>query len=70
MDEDQDYVTVAGAARRAGRSAPTVRRWLRDGKLRRYRDGTGRIWIKGSELDALIKPVLTVPSPDRAESRS
>lgn len=53
---DSGYVTVREAATLSGRTIPTIYRWLKEGRLTRYRTGTGRTLIKREELDALLVP--------------
>lgn len=54
--EEPDFIRPAGAARRAHVGRDTVYRWLREGRLTRYKTGPGRgrTWISVSQLDALI----------------
>lgn len=60
MPQDDDFITVAGAARLAGVSPGTVRRWMDDPgvKVRKYKDGSGRVWADRREIVA-----HTTPSP-------
>lgn len=56
-------LTVPEAAQRVGRSAGTVRRWVREGTLPATAD-QGRIVIDTADLDLLrdgLYPVLTMP---------
>jgi excisionase family DNA binding protein len=46
-------LTVPEAARRLGRNPETVRRWIREGRLRSSRVGTQHI-IEEADLDAAI----------------
>jgi excisionase family DNA binding protein len=46
-------ITVPEAARRVGRDAETVRRWIRTGRLRASKVGTQHV-IDEEELDALV----------------
>lgn len=55
--EDRELIRPAGAARRAGVSLSTVHRWIRDGKLGKYKDARGRVWVDGRAVDALSAPV-------------
>lgn len=57
MAYEPDLIRPAGAARRAGVSDATVRRWVREGKLRKYVDGRGRTWVDGKQVDELNAPV-------------
>lgn len=54
-------LTVPEAARRAGRHPETVRRWIRQGKLRSERIGTRHL-IREEDLDAILpEPPLDLP---------
>jgi excisionase family DNA binding protein len=57
-------LTVPEAARRAGRNAETIRRWIRTGKLRARKVGTQHV-IDEADLDAILEegPEL-LPVPD------
>lgn len=46
-------LTVPEAARRAGRHPETVRRWIREGRLRARRIGTQHL-IDEADLDAVV----------------
>jgi excisionase family DNA binding protein len=46
-------ITVPEAARRAGRNPETIRRWIRDGKLRSHKVGTQHT-IEEADLDAIL----------------
>lgn len=46
-------LTVPEAARRAGRNPETVRRWIREGKLRARKIGTQHV-IDEADLDAVL----------------
>lgn len=54
-------LTVPEAARRVGRNAETVRRWIRTGRLRSQRVGTQHL-IDPADLDGLLD-VGAVPLP-------
>ena len=55
-------LTVPQAAERVGRNAETVRRWIREGKLRARKIGTQHI-IAEEDLDLLLeKDALPAPS--------
>lgn len=56
MAQERDLIRPAGAARRAGVSEATIRRWVREEKLRKYVDGLGRTWVDGNQVDALVTP--------------
>lgn len=59
MPQEDDFITVAGAARLAGVSEGTVRRWMDDPdvKVTKYRDGSGRVWADRNEIIQHITPV-------------
>lgn len=48
-------LTVPEAARRIGRNPETIRRWIREGKLRAHKVGTQHV-IEEPDLDAVIAP--------------
>ena len=61
MDRPTPHLDTASAARRAGVSGDTIRRWCRLGYLHPIRVGVGRRYrIDADELDAVIDG--TVPS--------
>lgn len=55
---NQDLIRPEGAARRAEVSTATIRRWIREGKLRKYTDERKRVWVDGAQVDAMnaIRP--------------
>jgi excisionase family DNA binding protein len=53
---DSEYVTVREASAISGRTVPSIYRWLKNGKLTRYRTGAGQTLIKREELNALLAP--------------
>jgi excisionase family DNA binding protein len=56
-------LTVPEAARRTGRNPETIRRWIREGKLRARKVGTQHV-LEEADLDALMDPGNdTVPLP-------
>lgn len=55
-------LTVPEAARRAGRNPETIRRWIREGKLRADKVGTQHV-IEEAELDAFLAPDEPVALP-------
>jgi len=56
-------LTVPEAARRARRNPETIRRWIREGKLRATKVGTQHV-LEERDLDAILKPdVDTVDLP-------
>jgi predicted site-specific integrase-resolvase len=59
MPQEDDFITVAGAARLAGVSQVTIRRWMDDPavKVTKYRDGSGRVWADRKEIIQHITPV-------------
>jgi excisionase family DNA binding protein len=61
---EADMLTVPEAARRAGRNPETVRRWIREGRLRASKVGTQHV-IEEADLVAMLEPkdeMLPVPS--------
>jgi excisionase family DNA binding protein len=48
-------LTVPEAARRARRNPETIRRWIREGKLRATKVGTQHV-LEERDLDAILKP--------------
>lgn len=56
-------LTVPDAARRAGRDAETIRRWIRSGRLRAEKVGTQHV-VDESDLDALLE-ATSPPVPAR-----
>ena len=55
-------LTVPDAARRAGRSPETVRRWIRSGRLRAHKVGTQHV-IEEADLAAVLeRDELPIPS--------
>lgn len=59
MPQEDDFVTVAGAARLAGVSQVTIRRWMDDPdiKVTKYKDDRGRVYADRNEITARTKPV-------------
>lgn len=55
-------LTVPEAARRIGRNPETVRRWIREGKLRSHKVGTQHV-IEEADLEAALDDVETLPLP-------
>jgi excisionase family DNA binding protein len=55
-------ITVIDAARRAGRNPETIRRWIREGRLRAQRVGT-RHMIDEADLDAATEEPRSLPMP-------
>lgn len=56
-------LTVSEAARRVGRTPETVRRWIREGRLRARKIGAQRV-IEEADLAAIEKSAETLPLPD------
>jgi excisionase family DNA binding protein len=54
-------LTVPEAAKRTGRNPETVRRWIREGKLRAHKVGTQHV-IEEQDLEA-IEPPDMLPLP-------
>jgi excisionase family DNA binding protein len=57
-------ITVPEAARRAGRDAETIRRWIRTGKLRARKIGTQHV-IDERDLEATLEAVGSLSLPER-----
>jgi len=55
-------LTVPEAAKRAGRTAETVRRWIRSGRLRAEKVGTQHV-IDEQDLERLVEEPWTVEIP-------
>lgn len=53
------------ARERLGCTMQTVDNYLNSGKLTRYKDGRGRVWIDPAEVDRLLTPVPVVVCADR-----
>ena len=64
-DLNEHFIRPGGAAVRAGVSVSTVQRWMRTGRLRRYKDGRGRVWVDRREVDALNAPTPVVTGAQR-----
>jgi len=56
-------ITVPEAARRVGRNPETVRRWIREGKLRSQKVGTQHL-VDENELTALVDDDDMLPLPE------
>lgn len=50
----EPWVNTTAACEHLGISAPTIRRWIKDGKLKPKRTPTGEFRFRLSELDALL----------------
>ncbi len=59
-------LTVPEAAKRTGRNPETVRRWIREGKLRARKVGTQHV-IEEQDLEALEPPDM-LPLPEGWET--
>jgi excisionase family DNA binding protein len=57
-------LTVPEAARRAGRNPETIRRWIREGKLRARKVGTQHVLEEADLADMLRGAEPTVPLPE------
>ena len=57
-------LTVPEAARRAGRNPETVRRWIREGKLRATKVGTQHVLDEREFADFLGESSGTMPLPE------
>lgn len=53
----KNLITKRAAATRAGVSMNTIDYWFRTGKLIKYANGTGRIFVDADALEKLITPV-------------
>ena len=53
---DEEYVSIAEAARLLGVHPTTIRRWMTEGSLAGYRVGHRRILLKRADLSRLITP--------------
>lgn len=56
-------ITVPEAARRVGRDAETVRRWIRTGRLRATKVGTQHV-VDEADLEALVADVQLPLPPE------
>jgi excisionase family DNA binding protein len=55
-------LTVPEAARRTGKNPETIRRWIREGRLRAHKVGTQHV-IEESDLSAIVDASDTLPVP-------
>lgn len=60
-----DMINRKTARERLGCTMQTVDNYLNSGKLTRYKDGRGRVWIDPDEVDQLLIPVPVVVSAHR-----
>lgn len=56
-------LTVPEAAKRAGRNPETIRRWIREGKLRARKIGTQHVLEEADLVEALRGSGPTMPLP-------
>jgi excisionase family DNA binding protein len=56
-------LTVRDAARRTGRDPESIRRWIRDGRLRAKKSGTRHL-IEEADLDAATEEPRMLPLPE------
>jgi excisionase family DNA binding protein len=56
-------LTVPEAARRTGRNPETIRRWIREGKLRAHKVGTQHVLEEADLAELLRGSSATVPMP-------
>lgn len=61
----EDMIDRKEARKRLGCTMQTVDNYLANGKLTRYKDGRGRVWIDPEEVDQLLTPVRVVVCADR-----
>ena len=57
-------LTVPEAARRVGRNPETIRRWIREGKLRSRKVGTQHILEEADLVEAMNATEAVMPLPD------
>jgi len=50
----EPWINTANACKYLGISTPTLRRWIRDGKIKPKRTPTGEYRYRRSELDTLL----------------
>ncbi len=65
MSSDNEYLTVEQTAILASRSAGTVRRWEREGRLPAVRI-LGRVCFRKADVERLLRPV----APANTHSKS
>lgn len=56
VPQREDFINVADAAQLAGKNDRTIRRWQREGLLKKYTDRTGGVWVDRKELERLVTP--------------
>ncbi|HEY7060488.1 MAG TPA: helix-turn-helix domain-containing protein [Chloroflexota bacterium] len=59
---DEQFVSVAAAAKLLGVHTATIRRWVDSGTLRAYRLGPRRLLLKREDLERLITPAHHEPA--------
>lgn len=57
-------LTVPEAARRTGKNPETIRRWIREGKLRAHKVGTQHVLEEEDLADAMGLAPSSVPLPE------
>jgi len=62
MDQDE-FVTVSEAAKALRVSVPTIKRWLKDGRIPAYRLGPRYIRIRRADLTGVLTPMREEVSP-------
>ena len=68
-DDESLLLSVADVARLLGVTQPTVREWIKDGKLQAYRAGA-RFWrIRRSEVDRMLSEQASNRPPERSGPR-
>ena len=70
-DSEDRLMSVADVAKLLGVTEPTIREWIKDGKLKAHRAGA-RFWrIRQSEVDRMLgEQASTRPSPQGRRSPS
>jgi excisionase family DNA binding protein len=58
-------LTVPEAARRVGRNPETIRRWIREGKLRAHKVGTQHVLEEADLAEAVQRSDPSTPMPER-----
>lgn len=56
-EPDQQWLTIADTATYTGVSTSTVRRWIKDGRLRAYRFGPRAVRIDPADLHGMAEEV-------------
>lgn len=69
-DEEDRLLSVADVARLLSITEPTIREWIKDGKLQAHRAG-GRFWrIRQSEVDRMLSEQASNRPPAPSGPRS